>query len=127
MRIIYEFNSKAKYLKRYSPATDNNAIIALLLQHQEDNFSELTDENRSKIDCNKSVPKKWQIISLQEWYAVIAIFSPPEYKASISRHTHLALAMQWLEEDEMQNLEKKEKMIMRDGDFSTMIQHQEED
>ena len=26
----------------------------------------------------------------------------------------------------MQNLEKKEQMIMRDGDFSTMIQQQEE-
>ena len=27
----------------------------------------------------------------------------------------------------MQNLDKKEQMIMRDGEFATMIQHQEED
>ena len=38
----------------------------------------------------------------------------------------LALALQWLEEDEVQNLEKKENMIMRDGEFATMMQHQEE-
>ena len=35
--------------------------------------------------------------------------------------------MQRLEEDEVQNLEKKEHMIMRDGEFSTMMQQQEED
>ena len=34
--------------------------------------------------------------------------------------------MQRLEEDEVQNLEKKEQMIMRDGNFSTMVQQQEE-
>ena len=53
---IYEINSTARYLKSFSPATDNNAIIATLLQHQEDKFSKLTDENRSKIDRNKSIP-----------------------------------------------------------------------
>ena len=37
------------------------------------------------------------------------------------------LALQQLEEDEVQNLGKKEHMIMRDGDFSTTIQQQEED
>ena len=35
--------------------------------------------------------------------------------------------MQLLEEDEVQNIEKKENMIMRDGKFATMIQQQEED
>ena len=45
---------------------------------------------------------------------------------SISRDTQLALALQQLEEDEVQNLEKKETMIMRDGNFDTIIQQQEE-
>ena len=58
LRTIYEVSGTARYLERFSPATDNDAIIAALLQHQEDNFLKLTDKNRSKIDCNKSVPKK---------------------------------------------------------------------
>ena len=45
----------------------------------------------------------------------------------ISRDTNLALALQRLEEDEVQNLEKKELMIMRDGNFAIMMQHQDED
>ena len=51
----------------------------------------------------------------------IAIYILPEDKAAISRDTQLALALQRLEEDEVQNMEKKEQMIMRDGDFYTMI------
>ena len=58
---------------------------------------------------------------------VISISSPTEVKADISRYTHLALALQQLEEDKVQNLEKKEHMIMMDGYFSTMIQQQEEE
>ena len=58
---------------------------------------------------------------------MIAISSQPEDNADISRDTQIDLALQWLEEDEVQNLEKKEQMIMRDGDFATMIQQQEED
>ena len=46
---------------------------------------------------------------------------------AISRDTKLALALQRLEEDEVQNLDKKEHMIMKYGKFATMIQHQEED
>ena len=37
------------------------------------------------------------------------------------------MELKLLEEDEVKNLEKKEQMIMRDGHFATMIQHQEED
>ena len=37
------------------------------------------------------------------------------------------MALQRLEEEEVQNLEKKEHIIMRDGEFSTMMQQQEED
>ena len=59
LRTIYEVNGKSQYLESCSPATNNDAIIAALLQHQEDNFSKLTYENRSKIDCNKSVLNKW--------------------------------------------------------------------
>ena len=62
-----------------------------------------------------------------EMIGVIAISIPPEYNTDISRDTHLALALQRLEEDEVQNMDKKEQMIMRDGYFSTMIQQQEED
>ena len=58
---------------------------------------------------------------------MIAISSPPEDNAAISVDTQLTLALQRLEEDELQNLDKKEQMIMRDGDFATMIQQQEED
>ena len=59
LRTIYEVNGTDQYLKKCSPATDNYAIITALLQHPEDNFLKLTDENRSKIDRNKSVPNKW--------------------------------------------------------------------
>ena len=58
---------------------------------------------------------------------MIAISSPLGDNPSISRDTQLALALQRLEEDEVQNLEKKKHMIMRDGEFATMIQQQEED
>ena len=58
---------------------------------------------------------------------VISISIPPEDNTDISRDTHLALALQRLEEDEVQNMDKKEQMIMRDGYFSTMIQQKEED
>ena len=34
--------------------------------------------------------------------------------------------MQQIEEDEVQNMEKKEQMIMRDGKFATMMQQQKE-
>ena len=56
---IYEANITAQNLESCWPATNNNAILAALLQHKEDNFSKMTDKNRSEIDRNKSVPKKW--------------------------------------------------------------------
>ena len=59
--------------------------------------------------------------------AGIAISIPPEYNTGISRDAQIALTLQRLEEDNMQNMEKKEQMIMRDGEFSTMVQQQEED
>ena len=37
------------------------------------------------------------------------------------------MVLQRLEEEEVRNLEKKEQMIMRSGEFGNMIQHQEED
>ena len=57
----------------------------------------------------------------------ISVSIPPEDNAAIFRDNKLALALQQLEEDEVQNLEKKEKMIVRGGDFATVIQQQEED
>ena len=57
----------------------------------------------------------------------IAIFSPPEDNGVISRDDQIALALQQLEEDKVQNLEKKEHMTMRDGKFATIMQQQEED
>ena len=35
--------------------------------------------------------------------------------------------MQQLEEDEVQNIDRKENMIIRDDEFATMMQQQEED
>ena len=61
---------KAIYQQRFWPATDNVAIIAALLQHEEDNFSILTVKN---------------------------------------------------------NLEEKERMIMRDCELATIMQQQEEE
>ena len=55
---------------------------------------------------------------------MIAIYIPTEDNTAISRDAQIALAIQWLEEDEVQNLEKKENMIMRDGEFATMMQQQ---
>ena len=57
----------------------------------------------------------------------IAISIPPEGNVDISRDAQLALSLQKLEEDGVQNLEEKEQMIMRDAEFATMIQQQEED
>ena len=45
----------------------------------------------------------------------------------ISRDAQLDLEIQWLEQEEVQNLENKENMIMRDGKFAIMMQQQEED
>ena len=47
---IYEFNDTDQYLEKCSPATDNGAIIATLLHHEEDKFSKMTVKNGSKID-----------------------------------------------------------------------------
>ena len=58
---------------------------------------------------------------------MITISSPPEDNTAIYRDAQLDLALQWLEEEEVQNLDNKENMIMRDGEFSTMMQQQEED
>ena len=44
---------------------------------------------------------------------------------SISIYVQLALELQLLEGDEVQNLEKKENMIMRYVKFATMMQQQE--
>ena len=44
-----------------------------------------------------------------------AIYIPPEDNTAISRDAQIDLALQWLEEDEEQNTEKKENMIMRDS------------
>ena len=46
---------------------------------------------------------------------------------AIFRDAQLTLALQRLEEEEVQNLEKKERIIMRDGEFVTMMQQKEED
>ena len=58
---------------------------------------------------------------------MISISTPPESNTAICIDAQLAFALQKLEEDEVQNLEKKEQMIMRDGEFVTMMQHQDED
>ena len=57
----------------------------------------------------------------------VSISGPLEDNAVISRYSHLALALQQIEEDKVHNMEKKEHIIMRDGDFATMMQQQEEE
>ena len=57
----------------------------------------------------------------------IAISIPPEGNVDISIDSQLALSLQKLEEDGVQNLEEKEQMIMRDDKHSTMMQKEEED
>ena len=52
----------------------------------------------------------------------IAISNPPEDNSAISRDAQLALALQRLEEDELQNLKEKEHTITRDDELATMIQ-----
>ena len=47
----------------------------------------------------------------------IAIPISPEDNSAVSRDTQLALVLQQLEQEEVQNLEKKEQMMMRYGDF----------
>ena len=84
--------------KGFLPATDNDAIFAALSKHKQDNFSTLTAENRLQ-----------QIHSEKLW-----IRYPKYYQ--------LALDMQRIEEDKVQNLEEKEQMIMRDDKHSTMMQ-----
>ena len=46
MRTIYEVNGTARYIEMCWPATYNDAILAPLLQHKEDEFSKPTVENR---------------------------------------------------------------------------------
>ena len=48
LRTIYEVNGTAQYLERCWHATNNIAILAALLQHEEDTFLKLTVENRSQ-------------------------------------------------------------------------------
>ena len=57
----------------------------------------------------------------------IAIYRPQEVNATIYRDAHIAFMLQQIEYEEVQNLEEKEHMIMRDGDLDTMMQQQEED
>ena len=59
LHTIYEVNVTSRYLERCWPATNNDEILAALLQHNEENFLKLTYKNRLKIDLNKSVPKRW--------------------------------------------------------------------
>ena len=56
----------------------------------------------------------------------ISISSPPKDNTDIYRYDQPVLGLQRLEEDEVQNMEKKEHMITRDGKFATMMQQQEE-
>ena len=57
----------------------------------------------------------------------IYIYIPPEDNKAIYRDTPLALALQWIEEDEVHNIEEKELIIMRDGELVITMKQQEED
>ena len=62
-----------------------------------------------------------------EIIGAIAIYIPTEDNMNISRDSQLAFVLHQLEEYEVQNMDKKEQMIIRDGAFATMIQQKEED
>ena len=48
LHTIYEVNDIDQYLERCWPNTDNDAILAVFLHHEENNFSKLTVKNRSQ-------------------------------------------------------------------------------
>ena len=54
----------------------------------------------------------------------VAISSPPEDNATISRDSQRTFVPQRFEEDEVQNMEEKEHMITRDGELATIMQQQ---
>ena len=51
LRTIYKVNGTARYIKRCWPATNNGAILSVLLQHKEEIFLKLTVKNRSQQIC----------------------------------------------------------------------------
>ena len=57
LRTIYKVNGTAPYIEMCSPATNKYSIIAVFLQHKEDNFSKLTEKHRSKIDETQILSK----------------------------------------------------------------------
>ena len=75
--------------------------LAALLNHEEDRFSQLTDENLSQ----QIRPKKMVDQLYSEMIGAIAISSPLEDNTNISRDDQLTFVMQRLEEDEVHNLE----------------------
>ena len=83
--------------KLFWTAANNNAILTALLQHEEDKFLKLTV--KIYIATNPFWKKVDQISS--EMIGTIAISSPLEDNADISRDAQLALALQKLEEDEL--------------------------
>ena len=89
--------------KVFQPATDNDAILAVLLQPEQDNFSKLMVKNRLQQICSKQMVNKLSSVMI----GVIDISIPPEDNMAISIDAHLALALQRLEEDEVNNLEEK--------------------
>ena len=46
---------RANINKGFQPATNNDAILATFLQHEQDNFSKMTDKNRSQQIRSKQI------------------------------------------------------------------------
>ena len=81
------------------------------MKHKEENVSKLTVENiPQQIRYKKMVDQ----VS-PGMIGAISISNPPEDNTDTYRDYQLALALQKLEEDEVQNLKEKEQMIMRGG------------
>ena len=93
------------------------------MQHEEENVSKLTVKNRTQ----QIRPEKMVDQISSGIIGMIDIYIPPEENADISGDDQLALLLQRIEEDEIQNLEEKERIIMKDGKLATIMQHQEED
>ena len=74
-----------------------------MLHHKEEFFSKMTFKNR----LQQTSPEQMVYQISSERIGAIAIYRPPEDNASIYIYAQLALGLQPLEEDEVQNLEDK--------------------
>ena len=87
--------------KGFQPTTDDDAILATLLQHEEDNFSKLTVKLLSQTMHSEQRVDQFSLLMIGK----IAISDPPEDNTDNSRDNQISMTLQRFEEDNVQNLE----------------------